>query len=121
MEKVSLPRERVFLVHGNVPHSGGGSKANYRLRYDLDLIPENVDLNDAVVFAYGHTTQCKIRNKREALLGDVDPLYRSQEKESGDNNASRSTINVDMTGGWDKNSALGLRPDNSIDAPFDED
>lgn len=45
------------------------------LTYHLYLIPEEVDLKDAVGLVYGDLMQPEGRNKRDVLLGDMDRLY----------------------------------------------
>lgn len=53
MEEVVLPAECVFFGHGSLNHAGGGWKRNHPLRYHTYVIPEDVEIKDAVAFAYG--------------------------------------------------------------------
>lgn len=48
------------------------------------------------------------RNRREVLLGDVGPLYVSDEKEVDDDSLSRNTISVTTTGEGDQSSAMDV-------------
>lgn len=52
---------------------GDGWNANDSQRCHLYPVLEDVDLKDAITFAYGDFMQRKVRNNREALLVDVDP------------------------------------------------
>lgn len=70
-----------------------------------------MDLKDATGLAYNDSMQCDVRNKRKALLGDVNPLYLSDEKEDADYKMSKNTVTVQMTGVGDENSSIDLLPD----------
>lgn len=78
--------------------------------------PEDVYLRDAEAFLCGDLMQCTVQNRREALLGDVDPLYLSHEKVGAKKNMCRNMVTVKMTGDSDENSATDLWPDDSTDA-----
>lgn len=75
IEGVKMPRECVFYKHRTMQHANSGPKENQSLMYHLYLNPENVDLKDAVAFAYGELMQCEMRNKCNVFLGDANPLY----------------------------------------------
>lgn len=76
---------------------GSGRKGNHGLNYHLYLIPEDLHLKNYVAFTYEDRLQREVRNKREALLRDVGPLYMSADKEVADNDMSRNTVGVEMT------------------------
>lgn len=63
-------------------HADGERKGNYSLQFHFYPISEDVDPEDAVLFAYGDYMQCEGPNKREIILGDVDLFYLSDEKEA---------------------------------------
>lgn len=121
MEKVKLPREYVFFGHRDDQYVGGGLKGNHRLTQHLYLNPGAVDLQDAVAFVRGDSMQCEERNPREAVLGNVETLYLSDEKNADDDNVPRNTITVEMTRERDKNSAMDVWPAYAIDALIEED
>lgn len=97
MEDAKLPRESTFSKHGNVWHTGGGWDGNHGLCYHLYLFLKDVSLKDAVAIAYGDSIECDVQSKPEVLLCIVDPVCRSDGRESAHDNASRSTITVEMT------------------------
>lgn len=51
-----------------------------------------------VSIAYGESKQLHVQNKRDVLLGDVDPFYMSDEKERAGDSASNSKNIVERTG-----------------------
>lgn len=57
-----------------------------------------------------------MQNKLEVFLGDVFPLYMSNEKQGADNNVSSNNIIVQRTEEEDENRAIYVRPGYSIDA-----
>lgn len=91
------------------------------MRYHLYLILEDVDLVNTAALAYEAAMQREGRNKHEALLGDLLPLYRTDEKEGADDNVSASKISVEMTRERDENSSMHVLPDYSIRVPTEED
>lgn len=93
-EEVKLPREFVFSKHGMVQHSGVVWKEIRGLRYHPYLIWEDVGLKDAVLFGYGDPMQIKVQNGRQALMGDGDPLYTSDEKKGDDDDVSTNTTSL---------------------------
>lgn len=68
MEAVRPPRVNAFFELWNVQHAGAERKKNHGSQYHLYLIPEDVDLEDGVVFAYGGFIQRDVRNIRKAFL-----------------------------------------------------
>lgn len=81
-------------------------KGNSGLHYHLYLIAGDVDLNDAIAFAYCNSIQCEVRNKRKVLWRDLDPLYMPDENDRADDNLFRKTIVVEMLGDGDKICAM---------------
>lgn len=79
------------------------------------LIPEDVGLNDVVVFAYHDLMQRGMQNTRKIILGDGDPLHMFDEKKGADYNVSRSNITANMTEERDGKSARDVRSVHAID------
>lgn len=73
-EEVKLLRECVLFGHGKVHHEGSERKMNHGLQYHLYVIPEDVDLRDAVALAYGDLMYRNVQNKCKVPQNDVDTL-----------------------------------------------
>lgn len=58
--------------------------------------------------------QCEVRKKHDILWDEVIPLYLSEEKKTVDDNVSRIALSMDIMA-EDKNSAMNVWPDYSID------
>lgn len=102
LKEVGLPRKCVLLKHGNVEHAGGEWERIHGLHDHLCLIYENANLKDAVTFMYVASMQRAIQNNCKVLLGEVHPLYLSDEKESADDKVSRNMATVKVLGGGTK-------------------
>lgn len=57
-----------------------------------------MDSEDTDVLAYGDSGQREVRKKCQVLLGNVGPLYMSDEEEGADKNVSKDTTSVEMKG-----------------------
>lgn len=74
-----------------------------------------------VIFAYEHSMQRDVRNKRKVFLGDVDLIYMCDEEEGADDNTVMNTIRVRMTKEEDENSVVKVWTDYLIDVLVEED
>lgn len=97
-------------------HADGVWEGSYGLGNHSYLIPGEVDLKDAVSFAYGASMQRNVLNKREVLLDEVNLVYFSHKKDAVDYNMLRSSLTVEMTGEGDDNSFITLWPLFSLEA-----
>lgn len=82
---------------------------------------EYVNLRHAAAFVYRDSMQREMQNKCEVILSDVDLLYMSTEKECADDNKSKSTVTVKLTGVRNQNIATDIWPVYTIDTPIEED
>lgn len=121
MEEVYVPRECITFIHKNVQHMGGGRQANHALRYHVYLTPEDFDWEHAAAFAHGYSMQYNVQNEHKAPLGDVDPLYPFDQKETAHDRVFTNTITAQMTWEGDKISAIDVWPDYSKDSPIEKD
>lgn len=87
------------------------------MQYNQDPIPEIVELKDAVAVVYGDSMVSEVQDKRLGHLDDVDRLYIPDENESDEDNVSRNTVVVEMTGERDENGAINVCPGYLVDAP----
>lgn len=73
-------------------------KGNHELHYRLYTIREEMGLKDAITaaVAFDDFVQSNVLNKREAYLGDVDPSYMPDEKNSADSDGSRNTVIAEL-------------------------
>lgn len=65
--------------------------------------------------------QPDVQNKGVGLLGDVDFLYTSDEKEAIDGSLSGSTATAEITGEEDGNNAMDVWTDYSLVASTEHD
>lgn len=121
MELLKLLKEYIIFGHGTGQLAGSGWKKEHELQYHQYPIHKDVELKDAVVFAYGAYKYRNVGDKCKVLLGDVDPLYIFDEEKGADNNVFRNRIYVEMTEEGDRNSVMDVRPDDSTDAPVKPD
>lgn len=63
---------------------GGGRERNHYLQYHIHLIPEDVQLKDAVAYAYVYSMQMDVDNKRVLFLSNEHLLYLPHEMEGAD-------------------------------------
>lgn len=98
IEEVKLPRECVLCGHRNLQWDSGGWNRKHRLRYPLYPIPEDMNPKSESVFGNGVSAQREVQNKRKALMGDVDPLFTSDEKDHVDDSVSRLMVAELKTG-----------------------
>lgn len=115
-EDVRMSGEYVRLEHGSVQYVGDGRKANHGVRNPVHRILEDMDLKDVVAFSYNNSKQIDVRNKRKVLLGNVNPLYLSDENENADDSMSKTKDTANMTEEGDENSGLDVWPDYVIRA-----
>lgn len=115
-----LPREYVVFKNGNAQHAGGGWEGSRCLRNHLYLVWADVDLKDGAMFVYGDSMQRELQNKREFLLGDLNPLCMSDEKDAADDNEPRKIVSVWMTAEENNHSVIDVWPDYSTDTPIEE-
>lgn len=101
-------------------HAGGRRNVGHGLEYHPSGIFENVDFKTVVALAYEGSMQQDGQKKREVFLGDVNPLVRSSEKDSAEDNVSRNTLAVVRKRDEDKNSAMDVQPDHAVDAPIED-
>lgn len=71
--------------------------------------------------AYSDSKQRDVHNKREPLVGDVNPQYLSNKKKCVGDKGSKNTVSVQMTAEEDENSAIDGWPDYFINALIVED
>lgn len=69
-----------------------------------------MDLKVGATFGYDQSMQRDVQNKRKVQLSDVPPPYASDKEEDADDNMSRNTAALEMTGVGDENSAMNLWP-----------
>lgn len=91
------------------------------MRYHLCLILEDEGLKDAAAFAPGKSMQLGLLNKPKVLLGDMDPIYMSHERDGADNNVLGNTVTVKMTGEGDENSTMDVWLEYSIEATIEKE
>lgn len=96
--EMKLPREYALFKNGNMRHAGGEWKGNQGLRYYLYPIPGNVNLQDVVAFRYRYLMEHEVWSKCKALLGNMNPLWRTHEKKALYTKASKDMITVEKTG-----------------------
>lgn len=70
MEKVTFPPNAVFSIRGYVQHAGREWHGKCCLWYHLYLVREDVQLKDAIAFAYRNKL-CIARN-RDIEVGGID-------------------------------------------------
>lgn len=85
-------------------------KGNHGLGYDLYLIQEDVKFKDPF-FSLWLFDAVQRAEKQDILLGDVDPLYTSDEQEVADENESKNRVSVERTEERDEKSAIHVWPD----------
>lgn len=88
MEEEKLWRECIFFRKGNMQHTRGGWMESHSLRYNLYMVPKELDLEDTISFAYGDLMQHEQQKDREIFPGDVCPLYLFDKKLTADKNMS---------------------------------
>lgn len=76
---------------------GSGRKRNHGLQNNPYVISDDVTLRDAAGFAYPNPMQCRVQNKRELFMGDIDLFYASDETESADDNMPKNTVASKIT------------------------
>lgn len=121
VEEVKLRRKCIFPGQGSVQHAGGVWKGDHGLRYHEYLLPEDMGLANAVSCACGDSMQREVRNKWEVLLGEVNPLCTSHDKEGADDTVSRTTICLEATGEGEEISAMDVLSDYAIDSQIEKD
>lgn len=55
------------------------------------------DFKGAAAFAYRDSMPREVWNNRQVLLGDVDQMYMSDEKDCSNSSVSKNRIDVEMT------------------------
>lgn len=85
------------------------------------MIPEDVELRDAILFVYEEAMQCNVLDKGEVLLRGVELLCIPDEKVGAPGNLSRNMVTVKMTEEVNENSGIDIRPSYWKDAPTEKD
>lgn len=84
------------------------------------VIPEDVDLRDALAFAYGVSLKRNVDEKRELLLGNRDPGYFFEDGQDDDGKESNKSCDPEEEDD-DVDSMIGGSADVSRDTEIPQD
>lgn len=76
MDEINIPWDLEFIFHGILQHDGVDWSSNNCLCFRIQLIPEAVQLKDAISFAYGNRLIKAVMSDEHKAEGDINGRYR---------------------------------------------
>lgn len=72
MDPVFLPHFRVFAGHGYLQHAGAEYVVSHNMNYHIYIHPDDVNLQDGIVFAYGWSLYVATVREGTHYIADTD-------------------------------------------------